>query len=202
MLSCSRYLPWLMIATLAIWPAAPGFAQNTPAADVAEQPENALPPADSDEPQPTTVTAAEQFDQVVWDWHAYGGVSRSGKVSDVYRDMTYGEMSGIYDTILANLAANDLPVLVGEFGHDWNDGRRTDGGWSYVSMVNSARLNVERLTDAGIGMTVWHANGSSGIRMEYGLKASDDLTFDEPTVDSNLSTLGQLYWDLTRTLGG
>ena len=148
------------------------------------------------------VTWAEQFDQVVWDWHAYGGVSRSGKVSDVYRGMTYGEMSGIYDTILANLAANDLPVLVGEFGHDWNDGRRTDGGWSYVSMVNSARLNVERLTDAGIGMTVWHANGSSGIRMEYGLKASDDLTFDEPTVDSNLSTLGQLYWDLTRTLGG
>ncbi len=150
---------------------------------------------------PANVAWSKQFDQVVWDWHAYGGLSQDGTVESVQRDMGYDEMSGLYDTILDNLVANDIPVIVGEFGQDWNDERRQADGWSYISMVNSARLNIERLADAGIGMTVWHANGSSGVVMEFGLKASDDLTFDEPTVNSNLSTLGELYWAFTRTLG-
>ena len=37
--------------------------------------------------------------------------------------------------------------------------------------------------------------------MEYNLKNADNLIFDEPTPSGSLSTLGQLYWDLTRTLG-
>ena len=151
---------------------------------------------------PANVAWSKQFDQVVWDWHAYGGVSTDGTVASVRRDMGYEQMGAIYDTILDNLARNDIPVIVGEFGHDWNDERRTADGWSYISMVNSARLNIERLPAAGIGMTVWHANGSSGVAMEYGLKDSDSLIFDQPTVDGQLSDLGQRYWNLTRTLGG
>lgn len=149
---------------------------------------------------PDNVAWAEQFDQVLWDWHAYGAVSVDGTVAGVERDMGYDELAALYDTILANLAANDIPVFVGEFGHDWNDERRSAEGWSYISMVNSARLNIERLPAAGIGMTIWHGNGSSGVTMEFGVKESDSLTFDEPTVDAELSDLGERYWAFTRTL--
>lgn len=151
---------------------------------------------------PENVRWSEGFDRVLWDWHAYGGVSEDGTVAGVVRDMAYEQMGVIYNRILTNLAENEIPVIVGEFGHDWNDERRTADGWSYISMVNSARLNIELLPDAGIGMTVWHGNGSSGTTTEYGLKAADDLIFDQPTVDSNLSDLGDQYWELTRTLGG
>ena len=150
---------------------------------------------------PANLAWSRQFDQVLWGWHAYGGVAADGQITSVRFDTPYDQMAAIYDDIIDTIVTNEIPVIVGEFGYDWDDQRRIADGWSWISMRNSALLNVERLYDAGIGMTVWHANGSAGTFMPYGLKADDQLTFDEPTVDANLSELGQRYWDLTRRIG-
>ncbi len=151
--------------------------------------------------EPANLAWSRQFEQVLWGWHAYGGVAADGLVTSVRFDMAYDDMAAVYDDIIDTIVTNEIPVIVGEFGYDWNADRRIADGWSWISMRNGALLNVERLYDAGIGMTVWHANGSAGTFMPYGLKADDQLTFDEPTVDANLSELGQLYWDLTRRIG-
>ncbi len=139
---------------------------------------------------PSTVSWAKNKCNIVWDWHSYGGLGVG---------FSEDELLAKADSLLASVASADLPLVVGEFGHDWNGTRRASN-FNYVAEYGGARAAMTAAPKYGYGLLAWHANGDNAVEMKYGLKNSDDLTFDKPTPGAELSDWGQIFWDISQKM--
>lgn len=132
------------------------------------------------------------FGPTIWDWHSYGGLRRTGETW-ARRGMTMAELRELYMPVIEGIIENRLNVHIGEMGFDWNAERQSADGWDYNNMRLSFLLNVEEAPAAGIGMSVWHLHGSSGVSTTFGLKASDQEPFYHEAPFANLSEAGRWF---------
>lgn len=143
---------------------------------------------------PTMLDWSRQFCNSVWSWHSYGALDG---VIDITKPGN-SEINGLVETQLVALKANDVPVLIGEIGYDWNSDRKESNSVSWEVERDGALAALEHAPEHGYGVLAWHANGDSADAMRYGLKASDSLIFSQPGPDTELSELGTLFWDYSQ----
>ncbi len=131
---------------------------------------------------------------VIWGWHSYGAVAPpGGDVTNPEEEAFNAEITKLLD----NTVAAEIPILIGEFGYDWDSNRKTTL-FNYPAERFGALAALKFGPPRGYGLAVWHANGASPTAMTFGLKNSDDQTFAQPAPSENLSEMGQLFWDLSQ----
>lgn len=115
---------------------------------------------------------------VVYSWHNYGAAG-GGNVNT---------LAGFFTQI----RNQNLPVIIGEFGYQYNGG---SGTGSYQRDYNGAQTTFDNGPSNGIGMIWWHATGDSNTELKYSLK-STDATFYDFGNGNNLSPAGQRLWNI------
>ena len=135
---------------------------------------------------------------VVWGWHSYGAVQTG---AEDLRFPDQAEYNVEATKVVDEVAAAEIPLVVGEFGYDWNSDRQKSN-FSYQAERVGTLHAIDTAPKHGYGMIAWHANGDSGEQMTYGLKNSDSQTFAQPAAGENLSEFGTAFWEYSQNQSG
>ena len=137
----------------------------------------------------------------IWSWHAFGGlVPESAGPTYSFDEPDEEAFRAEISSLVGQIADANVPLMVGEFGYDWN-AERQSSNFAWASERLGAMTALDLLPPEGYGLLVWHANGDSSTAMAYSLKADDQLTFAEPTPDAQLSEIGERFWALSQERG-
>ena len=144
--------------------------------------------------EPEVQAWAQAKCNVVWDWHPYGAMPPDDAVAYDFAAPDKVAYEENLVSILDSISQAGIPIVAGEFGHDWDEARQ-QSNFQFASEQLGATTAIRHAPRYGFGLLVWHANGSSGTATAYGVKTSDSQVFAEPAPGEDLSSLGQLLWD-------
>lgn len=127
---------------------------------------------------------------VLYSWHTYGAVS------DYYSNFDELKSRAAHKAALEYFKANNIPVVIGEFGDPLtlSEGTAGPARWNRIG----ANAVLDYAPENGVGLLWWHATGDSGNFLTYSLMADrHQAPWSAALTGEGLSATGQKFWQIS-----